>query len=173
VAKRFYEKALAVDFDSFLNASRHERTSRRRGYRNGHRSRNLLTTVGDLDIRVPRDREGQYQPGLFEWYQRVDRSLEETVWAMFLQGVSTRKVGDVLEALCSGRLSASKVSTVVKELDLAIRDFANHRIEDNFVFLFLDALSVSIRFELSAKKVKLLVALGSALMAARSCWGFR
>ena len=58
VAKRFYEKALAVDFDSFLNASRHERTSRRRGYRNGHRSRNLLTTVGAVDIRVPRDREG-------------------------------------------------------------------------------------------------------------------
>ena|GEM_PF-6864322 len=100
MAKRFYEKALAVDFDSFLNAGRHERTSRRRGYRNGHRSRNLLTTVGTVDIRVPRDREGQYQSGLFEWYQRVDRSLEETVRAMFLCGVSTRKVGDVLEVLC-------------------------------------------------------------------------
>ncbi len=100
MAKRFYEKALAVDFDSFLNASRHERTGRRRGYRNGHRSRSLLTTVGALDIQVPRDREGKYQPALFARYRRVDRSLEEAIKAMFLGGVSTRKVGDILEVLC-------------------------------------------------------------------------
>lgn len=61
VAKRFYEKVLAVDFDSFLNAGRHERTARRRGYRNGYRSRSLLTSVGALDLQVPRYREGQYQ----------------------------------------------------------------------------------------------------------------
>lgn len=160
VAKRFYEKALAVDFDSFLSASRHERTSRRRGYRNGHRSRNLLTTVGALDIRVPRDREGQYQPDLFARYRRVDRSLEESIKAMFLGGASTRKVGDILDVLCGERLSASKVSTVVKELDQAVWDFANSPIDDDFLFLFLDALSVSIRFGLKAKKVKLLVAYG-------------
>ena len=144
---------MAVDFESFINASRHERTYRRRGYRNGYRFRSLLTTVGDLNIRVPRDREGQYRPDLFDRYKRVDRSLEETVRAMFLQGVSTRKVGDVLEVLCGERLSASKVSTVVKELDQAVWDFANSPIDDDFLFLFLDALSVSIRFGLKAKKV--------------------
>ncbi|MFQ6009099.1 MAG: transposase, partial [Candidatus Zixiibacteriota bacterium] len=116
MTKRFYEKALAVDFDSFINASRHERTSRRRGYRNGDRSRSLLTTVGALDIRVPRDREGKYRPALWDRYQRVDRSLEEAIKAMFLGVVSTRKVGDILEVLCGARLSASKVTTVVQEL---------------------------------------------------------
>lgn len=160
VTQRVYEKVLAVDFDDFIGAGRHERTCRRRGHRNGYRRRSLITSVGVLDVAVPRDRKGNYQPGLFGRYQRVDRSLHQTVRAMFLQGVSTRKVGDVLEVLCGERLSASKVSTVVKELDAAVRDFANRPIEDDFVLLFLDALSVKVKFGLAAKKVKLLVAYG-------------
>jgi len=160
VAKRVYQKILAVDFDSFINAGKHQRTNRRRGYRNGYRSRSLLTSVGQLDLKIPRDRAGQYRPDLFDRYRRVDGSLEDTIRAMFLQGVSTRKVGDILDVLCGERLSASKVSTVVKELDQAVGDYANRPIADDFVFLFLDALSVKIRFELKAKKVKLLVAYG-------------
>ena len=160
VAKRVYNKILAVDFDSFINASRHQRTGQRKGYRNGYRSRSLLTSVGQLDLTIPRDRNSEYQPELFERYRRVDSSLEDTIRAMFLQGVSTRKIGDVLDVLCGERLSASKVSTVVKELDQAVDDYTNRPITDDFVFLFLDALSVKIRFELKAKRVKLLVAYG-------------
>jgi putative transposase len=173
VAKRVYDKVLAVDFDSFINASRHERTPRRRGYRNGYRSRSLLTSVGALDLQVPRDREGQYQPDLFARYRRVDRSLEESIKAMFLGGASTRKVGDILDILCGERLSASKVSTVVKELDRAVWDFANSPIQDDLVFLFLDALSVSIRFGLKAKKVKLLVAYGIKVDGSRCLLSFQ
>ena len=160
VAKRVYQKILSIEFDSFINAGRHQRTSQRKGYRNGYRSRSLLTSVGQLDLKIPRDRAGQYQPKLIEPYRRVDGSLEETIRAMFLQGVSTRKVGDILDVLCGERLSASKVSSVVRELDQAVDDYANCPLEDDFVFLFLDALSVKIRFELKAKKVKLLVAYG-------------
>lgn len=92
---------------------------------------------------------------------------------MFLSGVSTRKVSDVLGALCGERLSASKVSTVVKELDQAVRDFANRPIPDEVVFLFLDALSVRIRFGLKAKKVKLLVAYGITADGTRQLLSFQ
>jgi putative transposase len=172
VAQRVYNKILVADFDAFLNASRHQRTSRRRGYRNGYRSRSLLTSVGALDLKVPRDREGEFQPGLFARYRRGNGSLEETIRAMFLRGVSTRKVGEVLDVLSGQRLSAGKVSTVVKELNEAVADFANRPIEDDFVFLFLDALSVKIRFELKAKKVKLLVAYGVRLNGERKLISF-
>jgi len=173
VTQRVYEKILAVDFDRFLNASRHERTCQRRGYRNGYRSRRLLTSVGALDLQVPRDRDGQYRPDLFARYQRVDHSLEESIRAMFLGGVSTRKVGDILDVLCGERLSASKVSTVVKELDQAVRDFANSPLTDDFVFLFLDALSVRVKCGLKAKKVKLLVAYGIRADGSRCLLSFQ
>ncbi|MFH1892570.1 MAG: IS256 family transposase [Candidatus Zixiibacteriota bacterium] len=160
VAKRVYDKILAVDFDSFINAGRYKRGGSRHGQRNGYRHRSLLTTVGVLDLRVPRDRESQYQPDMFKRYSRVAGSLEDTIRAMFLRGVSTRKVGEVLEVLCGEHVSASKVSTVTKELDQAVTDFGNSPIDDDFVFLFLDGINVRIRFELKVRTVKLLVAYG-------------
>ena len=173
VVKRVYEKALAVDFDCFINATRHERTSSRRGYRNGYRRRSLLTTVGGLDLKVPRDRDGEFQPSLFARYKRVEGSLDEAIRAMFICGVSTRKVGDILDVLCGEHLSASYVSTVTKELDRAVREFANRPIDDDFVFLFLDALSVKIRFALKGKKVKLLVAYGIRVDGSRCLISFQ
>jgi putative transposase len=125
VTQRVYERILAVDFDGFIGADRHERSGRCRGQRKGYRSRCLVTSVGVLDRPVPRDRRGKYRPALWDRYQQVDRSLEETIRAMFLSGVSTRRGSDVLDALCGERLSASKVSTVVKELDQAVRAFGN------------------------------------------------
>lgn len=160
VAQRVYNKILAVDFDSYINASRHERSSKRRGQRNGHRTRGLLTSVGQLELTVPRDREGNYHPSLFEAHKRIDKSLDEVIRSMFLSGVSTRKVGDILDVLCGHRVSPGYVSTVNKELDSAVQAFANSPIVDEFVFVFLDALTVKVRFEIKARPVKLLVAYG-------------
>jgi len=160
VTQRVYEKILAVDFEAFLGAGRYERTSGRLGQRNGYRCRTLTTSAGVLELSVPRDRAGEFQASLFRRYQRFEPSLEEAIRQLFIVGVSTRKVGPVLDALCGSGVSASKVSSVLTELDQAVRDFANAPITDDIVFLFLDGLSVSIRFGLKAKKVKLLVAYG-------------
>jgi transposase-like protein len=92
--------------------------------------------MGVLDLKVPRDRAGNYRPALFARYRRVDSSLGETIRSMFLQGMSTRKVGDILDVLCGERLSAGTVSTIVKELDQAVSDYTNRPLADDVVFLF-------------------------------------
>lgn len=173
VAKRTYNKILAVDFDSFVNAGRYERTSRRRSYRNGSRQRRLLTQAGEITVTVPRDRDGKYQPDMLERYKRVDRGLDEVIRQMFLCGVSTRKVGDILEVLCGERLSASYVSKVNKELDSAVKVFMNNPIDDNFKLLFLDALTIKVRMELRTKKYMLLVAYGIRSDGSRSLISFQ
>jgi putative transposase len=160
VTERVYQKILAVDFEGCIMAGRYERALGRRGQRNGYRSRTLVTSAGVLQLRVPRDRAGQFQPELFERYRRVEPSLAEAIRQLFIAGVSTRKVGAVLDALCGSRVSAGTVSVVLKELNEAVRDFGNAPIRDDIAFLFLDALTVSIRVGLRAKKVKLLVAYG-------------
>jgi putative transposase len=173
VAKRTYNKILAVDFDSFINAGRYQRTSRRRSYRNGSRQRRLLTQAGEITVTVPRDRAGKYQPDMLERYKRVDRGLDELIRQMFLNGVSTRKVGDILEVLCEERLSPSYVSKVNKELDSAVKEFLNSPIDDDFRFLFLDALTIKVRMELRAKRFMLLVAYGIRSDGSRSLIGFQ
>jgi putative transposase len=173
VAKQAYNKILAVDFDSFINAGKYERTSKRRSSRNGSRERRLLTQSGEITITVPRDRDGKFQPDLLERYKRVDRGLDDVIREMFLCGVSTRKVGDILEVMCGHRLSASYVSSVTKVLDSGVKEFQNSPIDDDFKFLFLDALSIKVRMELRAKRFMLLVAYGIRRDGSRSLISFQ
>ena len=80
-----------------------------------------------MELTVPRDREGNYHPSLFEAHKRVDKSLDEVIRSMFVSGVSTRKVGDILDVLCGHRVSPGYVSTVNKELDSDVQAFANRK----------------------------------------------
>ena len=92
---------------------------------------------------------------------------------MFLRGVSTRKVRNVLDCLCGEGVSASYVSQVTKSLDSEVKAFENTPIDNNFVFLFLDALGVKIRLELKVKRYKVLVAYGIRRDGSRSLISFR
>ena len=173
VAKRVYDQVLAVDFESWLAARHYERTLGRRDWRNGTRQRGLLTSVGHLNLKVPRSRQGDWKPSMFEKYRRVDKQLSAMIREMFVCGVSTRKVGDVLEVLCDERVSASYVSTVVKELDEAVRAYHHRPVDDNFVFLYLDGISVRIKVGLKAKRYMLLVAYGIRADGRREIIGFQ
>ena len=93
------QETLEAEFTRFLGAAPHERTSARRGWRNGARERTLLTRVGPLTLRVPRDRAGEFEPTLFARYQRSEQALVLALAEMYLQGVSTRKVSAVVEQL--------------------------------------------------------------------------
>lgn len=105
------------EFAQFLGARRFERSATRRGVRNGYRRRQFLTRVGTLELRIPRDRAGRFQPSLFARYQRSEQALVLALIEMYLQGVSTRKVSTIVEELCGATISASEVSALVKRLD--------------------------------------------------------
>ena len=64
-----------------------------RNYRSGYYVRNLVTRVGKLELRVPQDRQGRFSTQLFERYQRSEKVLVAALAEMYVQGVSTRKVG--------------------------------------------------------------------------------
>jgi len=105
------------EFTQFVGAQRFERTPDRREVRNGFRRRQFSTRVGQLELRIPRDRAGRFQPSLFARYQRSEQALVLALQEMYLQGVSTRKVTTILETLCGTSVSASEVSALVRRLD--------------------------------------------------------
>jgi transposase-like protein len=84
------------EFAQFLGARPFERTPQRRGVRNGYRRRQFTTRVGTLELRIPRDRAGRFQPSLFARYQRSEQALVATLVELYIQGVSTRKVSTVV-----------------------------------------------------------------------------
>jgi putative transposase len=173
LVKQAFERIMAQDLYEHICARVYERTPVREGYRNGYRERTLLTSVGVVELEVPRDRAGEYVPECFEEYKRVHRVVDEGIKAMFLRGVSTRKVKNILDCLCGEGVSASYVSEVTKALDFEVKAFENAPIADDFAFLFLDALGVRIRLELKVKRYKVLIAYGIRQDGTRSLISFR
>jgi putative transposase len=129
---------LEQEMTAFLRAERHERTSERRGYRNGHTVRALTTRVGRLELMVPRDREGRFCTELFERYQRSEKALVLALMEMYVQGVSTRKVKKVTEELCGVEVSRSQVSELAKGLDEQVEAWRARAIQEAYPYLIVD-----------------------------------
>ena len=99
-------------------------TAGRLGYRAGYYDRGLITRVGKIELRVPRDRAGEFSTALFERFQRSEKALVSALAEMYVQGVSTRKVKAITEELCGHSFSASAISAINKGLDESLTKFA-------------------------------------------------
>jgi len=174
LVKELLERTLEWEVREYVQVNRYQRSEKRKEYRNGYRARDLMTTWGWIkDIRVPRSRGGGFRPKVLERYKRVDRRVDEGVLKMFLMGVSTRKVGDVLQSLFDYTLSASYVSTVVKKLDGEVKKFFDRPLDDEFVYLFLDGIVVKVKDISGSVKRIILVAYGIRENGSRQLIDFR
>jgi len=133
------QAALEAEMTEAIGAAKGERSETRLSYRSGYYSRSLITRVGTLELRVPQDRMGRFSTELFERYQRSEKALVGTLAEMYVQGVSTRKVKAVTEALCGHSFSASSISAINKSLDEGLKAFAERRLNESYPYLILDA----------------------------------
>jgi putative transposase len=139
------QAALEAEMTEAIGAEKGERTEARLAYRSGYYSRSLITRVGTLELRVPQDRMGRFSTELFERYQRSEKALVGTLAEMYVQGVSTRKVKAVTEALCGHSFSASSISAINKSLDAGLEAFAERRLNESYPYLILDARYEKVR----------------------------
>jgi len=138
---------LAIEFEAEqqIGAGRYERSPERTTYRNGHRERVWETRVGEIPLRIPKLREGSYLPSLLEPRRRAEKALLAVVQAAYVQGVSTRKVDELLQALGLTGIDKSKVSRICRELDVFVDAFRNRPLEGSYPYLWLDALYLKVR----------------------------
>src|SRR5437763_10971223 len=107
------ELVMREELDAFIGAAWGESSPKRKGYRNGTYTRDLATATGQLeDLRVPRDREGQFHTQAFEHYQRYEPHIAEGLTQMFVAGVSTHKVGEVAQTPMGVAASVSTIRGV-------------------------------------------------------------
>jgi transposase-like protein len=138
LVQRTVQQVLEAEMTSFLGAEAYQRNDVRRGWRNGYKPRTLKTRVGELELMVPKDRDGQFQRELFERYQRSEKALVLALLQMYVEGVSTRKVTAITEALstprtktypwgprlCGLEVSKSQVSVLTAKLDAEVTESA-------------------------------------------------
>ena len=136
---------MELEVSQHVGAEKHQRTPERTGYRNGYRDRPWETRVGTIELRVPRVRDGSFFPSLLEPRRRAERALVAVVQEAYVQGVSTRRVDDLVRALGMEGISKSQVSRLCQELDAEVERFRPRRLEGPYPYVWLDATFVKVR----------------------------
>jgi putative transposase len=140
VLQRVLQELLEAEMTEHVGAAPYERAAGRKGHRNGHKPRYLRTRVGTLNLLVPQDREGTFSTRLFARYQRNEKALCLALMEMYVEGVSTRKVKDVTEALCGTSFSKSLVSSLASRLDSELEGWRSRRLTaEAYPYVFVDA----------------------------------
>ncbi len=141
----FLNSVMNHEAEQQTGASRYERTRSRVAYRNGVRRRSLRSRYGDLTLDKPVLREVPFQTRVFERYSRIEKSLESVILESYLQGVSTRKIQDVISHLGIEKISPSYVSSLTKELDDKVQAFLSRPVDPYIPYLFVDASYFKVR----------------------------
>jgi putative transposase len=148
IVERLLQEFLEAEMTEHVSAAPYERTTERKGHRNGHKPRTLRTRVGTLNLLVPQDREGTFSTRLFSRYQRNEKALVLALMEMYVEGISTRKVKDVTEKLCGTSFSKSLVSSLAARLDSELQAWRSRPLEaEAYPYLFVDARYEKVRVD--------------------------
>jgi putative transposase len=139
------QQVIACEFEGFLQAGPYERSQQRQGYRNGSYTHKIRTRIGTIELEVFRDREGRFSTELFRRYHRNEQAFVLSLAEMYVHGVSTRKVGKVVETLCGDSVSKSMVSSLAKGLDGTVHRWRNRKLSKKYPYLIVDARYEDIR----------------------------
>jgi len=143
----FAQAVMELEVTQQVGAERHARTDTRTGQRNGYRERPWDTRVGTIDLHVPRVRDGSYFPALLDPHRRTERALTTVVQEAYVQGVSTRRVDDLVQALGMTGISKSQVSRLCEGLDAEVSRFRTRPLVGAYPYLWLDATYLKVRQE--------------------------
>ena len=160
--KAVLEEVLEEEMAEHLEAGYRELTPTRRGERNGHYTRNLVTPAGRIErLEVPRDREGEFVTEVFERYKRMTGDVEEAVLEMYLSGISVRKIAGVTEALSRVKVGKDAVSRIARRLQEEQREWRERSLkEKGYPYLYLDATYLKVRWGASVTNLALLACVG-------------
>ena len=128
-----------------LGAEPYERSEERTDSRNGTRARGLTTRIGRITLQVPRHRNQPFKSMVFENYSRSEAALMAGMAEMVVNGISTRKVQKVMETLCGTGYSKSTVSELCKDLEGAVKEFKERKLESSYPFVTVDATYFKVR----------------------------
>ena len=138
---------IEVDVAEQIGAGRYERTDTRTTQRNGSRPKLIATQAGDVELAIPKLRQGSFFPVILERRRRIDQALYAVVMEAWVNGVSTRAVDDLVGALGIGSgISKSEVSRICAGLDEQVEAFRSRPLHHTtFPYVFLDATYLHVR----------------------------
>jgi transposase-like protein len=172
--KLLMEDTMKEELEVYTQAEWHERTGERIDYRNGYYKRGLTTRFGQIErIKVPRLRQGKFRTKVFKRYQRYQEVVEDLIEGIYLRGVSTAKLGQIMVKLVGQKISTTKVSNVLKRLDKKVKEFQRRQLLDEYQYLIFDAITLKARESGKVRKRKVLVCLGITMFGIKEIVAFK
>jgi len=148
LTKRLLERALSGELTHHLGYEKHAKDGQNSGNsRNGHSKKTLKGDFGNLDLHIPRDRNGSFQPTIIEKNQTRFDGFDHKILSLYARGLSTREIQGHLEEVYAVEVSPSLISTVTNEVLKDAQEWQNRPLESVYPIIYLDAMRIKIRHD--------------------------
>ncbi len=154
------QRLMELEVGSLTGAGHGERSAERINHRNGYRERDWETRAGTVELRIPKLRRGSYFPGFLEPRRMAEKALTAVIQEAYVQGVSTRSVDDLVQAMGMSGISKSQVSRLCGEIDDKIKTFLDRPLEGDWPYVWLDATYLKVRQDGRIVSVAVIIAVG-------------
>ena len=155
------QRLMQLDVEGLVGAVHGERGEGRENWRNGYRDRDWHTRSGTVPLRIPKLRRGSYFPAFLEPRRSAEKALAAVVQEAYVQGISTRSVDDLVQAMGMSGISKSQVSRLCAEIDERVQTFLNRPIEGDWPYLWIDATYLKVRQAGRIVSVAAIIAIGA------------
>ena len=158
----FMEDGLDAEMDEHLGYDRYDTKEKETDdSRNGHSSKTLLTSFGDMPIQVPRDRKGEFDPVILKRNQTsISQDVEEKIISMYAKGMSSTDIGDHIRDIYGIEVSESTVSRITDKVLPAAKEWQQRPLESIYAVMFMDAIHYHVRSEGQIVKKAVYIAIG-------------
>lgn len=165
---------MEMERDQYVNADFKQKNPKRIAQRNGYYERDFMMPVGKIHLKVPRTRDGEFTTDVFEQYTRSDQSLILAMMEAYINGVSTRNITKIVEALSGESVSKSTISEVMKNIDPDIQEWASRPITNHqYKYVFVDAMYIKVKENNKIVSKGVYTAMGINELRQREIIGFK
>ena len=167
------EDMLKAELDSELGYKKNSQEAKTTdNRRNGSYPKTVTSSMGEIELNIPRDRKGEYEPELIPKGSHDVSELEEKVLSLYAKGTSDRDISDVVNDIYGFKLSHETISNIVDRVQPRVIEWQNRKLEKVYPFVYMDALMVNIKSENKSGKYAVYSIIGVNCEGRKDCFGF-